>query len=563
MTDQKQYKFLVEPGHLSEDDFRNVQTKAEATNRPFETTLIESGLLTQHDVGRAYAFGYDLPYVDITQVSIPDEILNLLPESVAKVQQTIFFGEENGTLNLATAHPENYEFLHMAERKVGRTVQVYYALPSDIDIALRNYEGNFSEQIADLVRASEHEEGSEEEYSEVVVRMVNLFLEHARNANASDIHLQPLEHEAHARFRIDGVLKTMASYPVDLHQKIVFRIKILAELHTDETAAPQDGRFEHTNAGTTFDVRVSIVPTTVGENVVIRILKRESKAHSLEEIGLSGKDLERVQIAAGKPHGMIVTVGPTGSGKTTTLYTILQTLNTDDKNIMTIEDPVEYNIEYVAQIQVNPAKDLRFATGLRTIVRQDPDVIMVGEIRDAEAAAIAVNAAMTGHLLLSTLHTNDAATTFPRLIEMGIEPFLIASSLQVVIAQRLARRICEGCRKSVTLSVEEQTTLSVYPELLQEVLQQTGKAHLHEVMLYQGAGCTACSGLGYRGRIGLFEVLTVSSEVRELITKQGTAAEIEAVAKEEGMTTMMQAGVAKALSGVTTLEEVVRVTRSS
>ncbi|MBU1159753.1 GspE/PulE family protein, partial [Patescibacteria group bacterium] len=400
---------------------------------------------------------------------------------------------------------------------------------------------------------------------------------------ASDIHIEPLGNIVSVRFRIDGVLHEVANYPINIHEKIVFRIKIMSKLRTDEHSSAQDGRFDyapHTditdynrssrsvksvaiseNQRHVFDVRVSVMPITNGENVVMRLLSERSRRLSLEDLGLWADDFEKVKRAASKPYGMLLTVGPTGSGKTTTLYALLQILNKPEVNIMTIEDPVEYDIERVQQTQVNMKKNLNFTTGLRSIVRQDPDIIMVGEIRDNETADIAINAAMTGHLLLSTLHANDAATAFPRLIEMGIEPFLVASSVNIIIAQRLVRKICEQCRQSYFLSQEEIDLIKSEPNLLNVVEQISGEKDISKIRFFKGSGCKTCNNVGYRGRTGIFEVMEVNDDIRPLIIQKASSDVIYKKAKETGMDSMLHDGVMKIFQGVTTLNEVIRVTK--
>jgi type II secretory ATPase GspE/PulE/Tfp pilus assembly ATPase PilB-like protein len=354
----------------------------------------------------------------------------------------------------------------------------------------------------------------------------------------------------------------VVGYGKELHDKIVFRIKIMARMRTDEHAAAQDGRFTHKISNSSFDVRVSAVPVTNGENVVMRLLTERVEHASIDDLGFLPEDLKKIREATLKSYGMILAVGPTGSGKTTTLYGILRTLNKPEVNIMTIEDPVEYDIEHVQQIQVNPKKELTFANGLRSLVRQDPNIIMVGEIRDKETAAIAVNAAMTGHLLLSTLHANDAATTFPRLIEMGVEPFLVASSVNIVIARRLVRKICERCRATYALTEKELAALREEPELLAYIKQAAKKDDLSQIVLHRGNGCSSCDHTGYSGRIGISEVLKVTDEIRPLIVQKSHSDIIKKKAMESGMTTILYDGAARIVQGITTIEEVIRVTKA-
>jgi len=398
---------------------------------------------------------------------------------------------------------------------------------------------------------------------------VDAFLEYAHDNGASDIHIEPHDKDVYIRYRIDGILHEVTTYPKNLHDKIVFRIKIMSRLRTDEHAAAQDGRFsfsakqEARMASEVFDVRVSVLPVTGGENVVLRLLSGRLRRLTLGELGLGKQDLEKVKRSMTKPYGMILASGPTGCGKTSTLYSMMQILNRPEVNIMTIEDPVEYELEGIRQTPVNPRKELTFAKGLRSIVRQDPDIIMVGEIRDHETANIAVNSAMTGHLVLSTIHTNDAATTFPRLIDVGVEPFLIASSANLVIGQRLVRKICQRCRVSYLVKKDILDTLQNTEPILYEYIQKIGgKGGVSKVRFYKGEGCRICNQSGYSGRTGIYEVMEITEELRSLITQKASASIINNKALELGMTTMLYDGIVKVFDGVTTLEEIVRATKS-
>ncbi len=389
-----------------------------------------------------------------------------------------------------------------------------------------------------------------------IIRLVESFIEFAYLSRASDIHIDPSEDRVKLRLRIDGIMHDAFIIPKAIQDEIISRIKVLAELRIDEHQAAQDGRFKVTlgtdKSRIRFDVRVSIIPAYYGENAVLRLLVEQGRSFSLEDVGFSQPDYEKIRRAIKKPYGMLLVTGPTGSGKTTTLYTILKTLNTPEVSIITIEDPIEYSLEGINQIQVNSQTNLSFANGLRSILRQDPNTIMVGEIRDQETAGIAVNAALTGHLLLSTLHTNDAATALPRLLDMEIEPFLIASTVNVVLAQRLVRKICPDCKKERKLTKTEL-----------EMLQKTfpNSIPLHEGTFFAGEGCKTCNQSGYLGRIGIYEVLQISDRVREKIASRGTAQEIKKTAVEEGMTTLIEDGAKKAAEGITTIEEVLRVMR--
>ncbi len=549
-------EMLVPPGHITLEQFSASLLHAEQKNTPLALQLIEDGLVTDENLGRTIADFFDYHFVDLHELNQRDEFLTCIPEVVARAQRAVIFEMNDTELKLATENPENYEFFRLLEKKTGKKLSIFYATATHINAALKHYKGDLKSKIHTLVEACTqgHEEGD-------IVRLVDLFLEYANDNRASDIHIEPLEKEILIRFRVDGILHKALSYPHALHEKIIFRIKIMAHMQTDERAAAQDGRFEYRGHDNVFDVRVSILPITDGENVVMRLLDSRTHRYSLENLGLSDLDYHKILHAIEKPHGMILAVGPTGSGKTTILYTVLEKLNSSEVNIMTIEDPVEYDIEGVQQTQVNPKKNLTFATGLRSIVRQDPDIIMVGEIRDEETADIAVNSALTGHLVISTLHTNDAATTFPRLIEMNVEPFLIASSLNIIIALRLVRKICEHCKESYIPEPGELELLQLDAEVKDFITKISGNADLAALRWYRGTGCKICRNSGFAERVGIFEVLEINEDIRLLITKKSSAEVINQKALELGMTSLLYDGIGKALTGVTTLEEVMKVAR--
>ena len=384
-----------------------------------------------------------------------------------------------------------------------------------------------------------------------IIGLVDSLIEYAYKAGASDIHVDPEEKKVRVRLRIDGILNDSFILPKEIQSEVITRVKVLSGLRTDEHQAAQDGRFRLKFKDDGFvDIRVSLAPTFYGEDCVMRLLSEKAEKFTLDSLGFAPKDIEKIERNMKKPYGMILATGPTGSGKTTTLYTILKTLNTKDVSIITIEDPIEYAIEGLEQIQVNARTGLTFANGLRSILRQDPNIVMVGEIRDEETAAIAVNAALTGHLLLSTIHTNDAPTTLPRLIDMKVEPFLIASTVNVAIGQRLVRRICAECKfeKKVTIN-DLEGLMGTFPV---ETLYKSKK-------FYQGKGCENCSGTGYRGRVGIHEVMEIDDEMRAAIVRKADATEIKHIAEKNGMTSMIEDGFKKAIEGVTTIEEVLRV----
>lgn len=555
LTIEKLSEMLVLPGHITQEHFSIAVAEAEVKGTSILDVLIDSGLISDIDLGRTIADFNDLHFIDLQETVIKDELLKYIPEIVARSQRAIVSSVDEEMITLATEKVDNYEFFRLLEKKTKKNVSIVYATNRGIEGALKHYKGDLHEKISKLIQAStaNQEDGD-------IVQLVDTILEYANDNRASDIHIEPLENDILIRFRVDGMLYEAIRYPKSLHEKIVFRLKIMSHMQTDEHAAAQDGRFEYRNANNTeFDVRVSILPITEGENVVMRILDSHTHKYSLENLGLSDADYKKVLSAVERPHGMILAVGPTGSGKTTVLYTLLEKLNRPEVNIMTIEDPVEYGIEGVQQTQVNPKKGLTFSSGLRSIVRQDPDIIMVGEIRDEETADIAVNSALTGHLVISTLHTNDAATTFPRLTEMKVEPFLIASSVNVVVALRLVRRICDHCKESYVPTLGEIELLKQHQGIVDIIEKiQPGK-DISQLRLYRGRGCKACQKSGYSRRVGIFEVLEVDEEIRLLITKKESADVINAAALSSGMTSLMHDGVLKVLDGTTTIEEVIKV----
>lgn len=541
---------LVEQA-VTHDEFDAAEQRAQSKQIGLLRSLVESGSISDTRLGQIFASYLNIPFVELSKEHIDDLSLMLIPEKVAETQHAVVFRQDSKSIHVATSNPDYYLFKKFLEKKTSKTVYVYYATPYAIKGSLKYYKKDLSERVKvfenDIIM-----HGKEEQ----VVDLVNLLLTYAYELGASDIHLEPLVDRVAVRFRVDGVLHEVVSYPKNMHDKVVFRLKILARLRTDEHEAAQDGRFSFRGG----DLRVSILPITNGENVVLRILLEGSQRFLMEELGLSPRDLEKLNRAASKPYGMILTAGPTGSGKTTTVYAVLQILNKPEVNIITIEDPVEYEVAHVQQTQVNPKKDLTFSTGLRSILRQDPNVIMIGEIRDNETADIAVNAAMTGHLMLSTLHANDAGTVIPRLYEMGIEPFLIASSLNIIIAQRLVRKLCDICKKPVPLDVHQIKAIENNPVLMRYVQEETGKTDLLEVRCFKGEGCKACNNTGYHDRTAIFEVMEITDDIRLLITQRSSSDIITKCAVQGGMIPILRDGISKVFQGMTSIDELIRVT---
>ncbi len=555
---EKLEKVLIEGGHIQKIDFEMAKATSEEKKQPLDKMLIEKGLIKDQVLGKIIANEAGYPFISLKRANIEEitpELLSYITEDVAFSQRSIVFNKEGDVLNVATNNPSNYSFFKLLEKKTGKKIKVFYATDFDLDQALRRYKGDIPVEIARVV---ENIQKNPQKSEESIVKLVNLILDYGYTTLSSDIHIEPLAKITIVRYRIDGILYKVIEFPKEIHSRVVSRIKILSRLRTDERSAAQDGRFDYDIRGATIDFRVSVMPTTDGENIAIRVLMQRGRRFELEDLGLLESDLKKLKANAEKPYGMIVVCGPTGSGKTTTLYAILQQINRIETNIMTIEDPVEYNIERIRQIQVNPAKDITFPKGLRSIVRQDPDVIMVGEIRDEETVDIAINSAMTGHLVLSTLHANDAATSFSRFLEMKAKPYLVSASVNAAIAQRLVRKICEDCKQEYYLSKDDLLFLEDEKSLANTIRRISGKENLEEIRFFQGAGCKFCSNSGYEGRTTIFEILNVTEEIRELISIKAPMDTIRKKAIEQGMTTMIDDGITKALIGKITFEEVRR-----
>jgi type IV pilus assembly protein PilB len=563
ISSKKFRKLLVDPGFVNEKDFDIAEKKAKESDKDLEEVLIGNGLISDEDLGKIIAEELDFPFIDLTKEGVSEEAFKIIPELVAKVQQVIVFDresqEEGDVLKVAMVDPSNHDMINWLEKKTGDRVEAYYTTPSSIRDALKFYKKEIKEEFDDIIKSQVIEAQKKEAKAKdvPVIKIVDTLINYAYENRASDIHIEPLEGETRVRFRIDGILHNVVDLPSNIHNLVVARIKVLSKLRTDERFASQDGKFSARFDKEKFDIRVSIIPVTEGEKVVMRLLSERIRKFSLDNLGLIGESLKKVQSAAKKPYGMILATGPTGSGKTTTLYSILKILNKPEVNISTIEDPVEYDIRGVNQIQVNPKKNINFINGLRSIVRQDPDIIMVGEIRDSETANIAINAAMTGHLVLSTMHANTAATNLPRLIDMEIEPFLVASSVNIIIAQRLVRKVCTRCRESYELSKKKAIEKNFPEQVIEKVFKKKEK-----VRVFHGKGCKACVGTGFSGRIGIFEVLEMTDKIQKLVMEKANAGEINQAAIGYGMITMLDDGIEKALLGFTTIGEVLRATKT-
>ncbi len=526
--------------------------------------LLEMGAITAARWSQILAGYYGLPFLDkLPTEAIPLDLVSQLPIQFAKRHNLLPIGSENGAVILATANPSETGPIDDLRLLFGRPIRTVVApapaIAHAINVAYDQASGTTAELVSDLdeerldLIATELEEPKDllDAGDEApIIRLVNQLIFQSVKDRASDIHIEPFERELVIRFRIDGLLYDMVKPPKRFQPIIVSRVKIMAGLNIAEKRLPQDGRIRTRIAGRDVDIRVSVVPTAFGERIVMRLLDRSSTLMSLEDLGLAGQNQKTVQRLIRQSHGILLVTGPTGSGKTTTLYAALQKINSKDKNIITIEDPIEYQLDGVGQMQVNPKIELTFANGLRSILRQDPDVIMVGEIRDLETAEIAIHASLTGHLVFSTLHTNDSFGAVTRLVDMGIEPFLVSSSVLAVMAQRLVRRVCHRCR----------STYEPAPEELREIGVEAGRVAGRQVYR-TGGGCSDCKQTGYHGRVGIHELLIIDDDIRNLVMKNADAAAIRRTATSRGMPTLREDGAQKVLEGMTTVEEVLRVTQ--
>lgn len=555
-------KIVEQSGLVSDTDFSAVVAESERSGRTVLDILIGKGFIDEKYLAENTAKFFNVPAINLSSLNISKEILEIVPEAFAKSRGVILFEfdklKKRG--KLAMTDPEDFQIINYLRAKLEAELDIYLISWSDLKYGLRQYKKKINQEFGKVIEENlQQSMGIVGDFDILktteaipIITIVNTIIEHAASLGASDIHFEPFENKLIIRYRIDGILNEILNLPHLIAPILVARVKVLANLQIDIHNTPQDGRFRFSMEDQFVDVRVSIIPTFHGEKAEMRLLKGSIRPLTLYELGLPRDGLEKLGIAIQKPKGMILVTGPTGSGKTTTLYAILGILNTPKVNITTIEDPVEYDIQGVNQTQVNVKAGLTFATGLRSLVRQNPDIIMVGEIRDTETADIAVNASLTGHRLLSTLHTNDAPTSIPRLIDLNVPPFLIASTLSVVIAQRLARRTCVSCVKSIKPNKK-------LIDLLKEHLKNMGiKRDLPDV-IYQGEGCNLCGFSGYRGQIGVYEIFYISDAIRELIIAKSSVNLIKKKAREEGMKLMFEDGLDKIESGLTTLEEILRV----
>jgi len=551
-------KILVDSRLLSQKNFALAKKIAQEKKEPLQDVILDKRFIDDEELGQLIADYTKFPFVNLRKTKINRETLAILPESVAKRQKIIIFDETKNKIKAAFNQPENLEIREFLERKTGKKVTPYYATKRDVAESLKYYRKGLKEELEEVVKKSLKKFGKApkkptEEYLPVI-KAVDLILSYGYDNRASDIHIEPYVNSTVLRYRIDGVLHDVLTLPKSFHDFLISRIKILSELRTDIHDIAQDGHFSFQASVEKVDVRVSVVPIEEGEKAVLRLLSERARRFELKDLGLESNELEFINRNIKRPWGMALISGPTGSGKTTTLYAILKILNIRKVNICTIEDPIEYDIEGINQIQANPKTGLTFSKGLKAIIRQDPDIIMVGEIRDTETAALAVNASMTGHLVLSTFHATDSFTTLPRLLDMDVEPFLLTTSLNLIIAQRLVRKICPKCIESYEISFSK---LSQF--LGKDLAAKFSRTKKNKIRLFRGKGCLLCQQTGYFGRTGIFEVLEIKDRIKNLIMKRANASQIKSEAKKLGMKTMIEDGVNKIERGMITLEEVLRV----
>ena len=620
LKNEELVELLVKNNIADKNILLALQSIAEEKDTSLLNILYDKKIITKPDFTKLYAKQIGFEYVSLSELEIPKETLEILPERVARRYQAIVFGEKDDKIQVAMVDPENIENVQFIQKKCSFGLEIFMTSENDIDGALELYKEGLSTEIDKAIKENPEEAILEQQdniddnasadsvqaiISEApITKAVNILIEYAIKSRASDIHIEPRDNLVQIRYRIDGILRDTMSLPKPLLSSIISKIKILANLRIDEHRIPQDGRIKFKYSNLPISIRVSTIPVIDGEKVVMRLLDESAKVSTLPELGYKGQSLETISQSLKKPHGMLLVTGPTGSGKSTTLYSVISDLNDVGINISTVEDPVEYRIKGVNQIQVNAKVGMTFASGLRALLRQDPDIIMVGEIRDTETAEIAVNSALTGHVVLSTLHTNDAAGCLPRLLDMEVEPFLISSTVNAVIGQRLVRKLCPFCQETFVPDekfteeminnfclkreyliknintfnknfISEKRGGSAFDEIeLRNALfisneerdknvieQRKTKVGMPKITLFRSKGCDKCNKSGFSGRIGIYEVLEVTENIGKLIIAHASSSEIKNEAVKNGMVTMQQDGLLKAFEGITTVEEVLRVTK--
>ena len=561
--DHKLLEYLVQEKLISQQVADEIRLSSINTGNSSSEILLQKHLIDEDKLLAAKSKIYHVPMMSLAGRGISPEILTFIPEPVARKYKLIPFDFDKKTnkLSLALTDPLDLPLLEFLELKSGKSIVAYISREDEISSKIDEvYSQGLASEVTEALKDTSSGRINTVDVSQIsqiikeapIAKIVSTILEYAVKSRASDIHIEPQESRTRVRYRIDGILHERLALPRTVNDAVVSRIKILSDMKIDERRIPQDGRFNFKIGPDEVDLRVSSLPTVHGEKIVMRLLKKTGGIPSLVDLGLGGVSLKSLEYAITRPHGIILVTGPTGSGKTTTLYSILSKLNTTKVNIVTLEDPVEYEIVGINQVQVNPLAGLTFASGLRSFLRQDPNIILVGEIRDRETVGLAIQAALTGHLVFSTLHTNNAATTIPRLLDLGAEPFLIVSVLNAIEAQRIVRRVCATCKESYVPTVE---MVNDFKTILGNLLPVKES----EMALYKGKGCKECNNTGYLGRIGIYESISISQEIAKMILERSTAEDIERQAKKEGMITMKQDGYLKALEGITTIEEVLRV----
>jgi type IV pilus assembly protein PilB len=578
IQDAQLKRFVLDSGLVPRKDVDAAEKTAEKEKSTLAEALVSKGAMTEDDLRRVESYVLGIPFVSLKDKKIDFEILSLIPEPVARNHNIIAYKKTEDTLEVAMLDTADLPAIDFIKKKVGLKINPRLTDTDSLKSALRQYQKTLKDEFGDLIiketsalkviSDSDGEEVSEQDLKKLaedlpVVRIVDTLLHHAIIQNASDIHMEPMEQELLVRYRIDGILHDAMTLPKHAAQTITARVKVLSNLKLDQKRLPQDGRFKMEMDGQKVSFRVSVLPTFFGEKVVMRLLRENRSGFTLESIGFHGQALERIHDATKQTTGIVLVTGPTGSGKSTTLYTILDIVNTPEVNISTIEDPIEYQMPRINQTQVKPDIGFTFATGLRSLMRQDPDIIMVGEIRDQETASLAINAALTGHLVLATVHTNSAAGTIARLVDMGVETFLLVSTLRVAVGQRLVRRLCES-KEPYTLTSNERADLGKHVDLdrVLSVLKEEGvvkeNATWNSIPFYHAKEGQE-SPDGYKGRMGIHEVLYMSPTIKDLVMGEGTTDAVDAQARKEGMLSMVEDGIFKAALGQTTVEEVLRV----
>ncbi len=576
-------KKLVGQDKLAELEKERLMVKG---NMPWEEFLLQKKVVTEPQLLKLEAELLGVDVADLTQQQIPQDVLNLVPEPIAHRHQVISFAKTKEELSLAMTDPQDLQTKEFIQKKTGLKIKVFLIGKTSLEFGLSKYHASLEKEIGHLFTPTGQPISVETQPADgepepdmgatlkkaaeeiPVIRVVDTLLEYAVFEKASDIHIEPQENSVIVRYRIDGVLHDVMTLPKIIQAAIVARIKVLSNLKIDEHRLPQDGRFKIEKEGYKFSLRISTIPIFDGEKVVIRLLDESAKAASLEDLGFGKSAYDTILRNVKKPHGMLLVTGPTGSGKSTTLYTVLSMMNTKSVNISTIEDPVEYRIPGANQMQVIPKIGLTFAMGLRALLRQDPNIIMIGEIRDKETAEEAMHAAMTGHVVFSTLHTNSAAAALPRLLDIGMESYLIASTVNAVLAQRLVRKVCQECKAPIKLDEATWVTITklFHLEKLIPAMQREGNLPAKvkdpkDLQFFKGAGCDKCNKTGYKGRMGIYEILEVTPLVGSLIMEHKSSQEIQDEAEKEGMVLMWEDGFMKAAQGLTTIEEILRVSK--